>query len=170
MPSLRQSLKNRLRDAARVAVLAVGSEWRGDDAAGMLAGRNVEKRRRASGCRWKRKVKVFLGETAPENLTGAIRAWQPTHLVVLDAADMGKRGGRVEVFGPHDMEGLSCSTHQLPLSVMIDYMLKDQAFEAMVVGIQPRQMNYGRKVSPGVARAAEKTGAMLAEVFEGVLG
>ena len=82
-PSLSRRLRARLDKASRIAVLAVGSSLRGDDAAGLLTARRLQK------LRWPKRpsVKVLLGETAPENLTGEIRAYQPTHLVVIDAID-----------------------------------------------------------------------------------
>ena len=70
MSGLKTSLKNRLEGAAKIAVLGIGSLLRADDAAGMLVAEEVEKR--CGKTKGKPEVKVFFGETAPENLTGEI--------------------------------------------------------------------------------------------------
>ena len=43
MPNLEKFLKNRLKEASRVAILAIGSEFRSDDAAGLLVAENLKK-------------------------------------------------------------------------------------------------------------------------------
>ena len=83
MPNLEKFLKNRLKEASRVAILAIGSEFRGDDAAGLLVAENLKKLLKVSS----RKFKVFIGATAPENLTGDIKRFNPSHILLVDSID-----------------------------------------------------------------------------------
>ena len=87
MQSLTTELKNRLKAAKRIAVLGVGSELRGDDVAGMLVAGAVQKK--------SKKIRVFLGATAPENLTGEIIKFKPTHLIIVDTADIKEKPGTI---------------------------------------------------------------------------
>lgn len=188
-------MQKRLEGAQRVALLAVGSELRGDDAAGLLVADYLEK-----GLRLKAKgrspsaaerhqesngsahpasavslqplafglrpsFRIFLGHTAPENCTGAIKQFAPTHLVIVDAADLGQPPGAIVVLEPEQIAGVSFSTHQMPLSVMLEYLRTSMAFEAVVIAIQPVQLAYDRPVTPVVRRAARRLAAALADAI-----
>jgi len=98
MESLQARLRRELEGARTVAVLAVGSALRGDDAAGLLAAERLEKDYKpASGCP---SVAVLVAGTTPENLTGELKRLQPTHVIVIDAADMGEKAGHVALIEP----------------------------------------------------------------------
>ena len=160
MASPRTILKTRLEGAERIAVLAVGSWLRGDDAAGLLAARELEKRRgnAADGAR----LAIFMGETAPENLTGEIRRFAPTHLIILDAADSGGAPGDIEILGAESLgEGDSFSSHRLPLRVLTDYLRASLDCEVTIVGIQPARCEFGEEASAAARQAARKVAAMI---------
>ena len=94
---------------------------------------------------------VFFGETTPENLTGEIRAFGPSHVVILDAADLGRRPGTVELV-PVDAPSLSvsASTHGLPLEVLANYLRQSIGCDVLVLGIQPASRQFGRPPSKSV--------------------
>jgi hydrogenase 3 maturation protease len=147
----------------RLAVLAVGSELRGDDAAGILAGGALAdalaKKPPAFACQ------VFLGHSAPENLTGAVRQFGPTHLLVLDAAQSNAPPGGVAVLDEQMIAAnASASTHSLPLAVVIDYLVELTSCKAMVIGIQPGNLELGGGVSPAVEAAAKELAQTLAAI------
>jgi len=160
--NLKANLRNRLRGAQRIAVLAVGSALRGDDAAGLLAAAELQKRliRRGPGP----EIAVFVGGTCPENLSGEIKKFQPTHLVILDAADIGRGAGQAELIDP-DHVGLnaSVSTHSLPVKVLTDYLRHFVSCQVVIVGIQPSTREFGREPSEPVVRAAADVAAAIVE-------
>ncbi|MFH1709804.1 MAG: hydrogenase maturation protease, partial [bacterium] len=105
MQDLKNKLKESLKGAKKVAVLGVGSQLRADDIAGILAAQELDK---CSGDIGKAlDFKVFLGYAAPENLSGEIRKYEPDHLIIIDAADIGKEPGDVAVFTPENCGGMS---------------------------------------------------------------
>ena len=67
MADLTKHLQNKLNGARRVAILGIGSEYRQDDAAGMLVASYIDRGIGKGPLR--RRIKVFYGGTAPE--TGA---------------------------------------------------------------------------------------------------
>ena len=71
MQKLKMQLKQKLENAGKVAVLGVGSELRGDDVAGIMAAEQIERISRPKTTA--PELKVFIGHTAPENLTGEIK-------------------------------------------------------------------------------------------------
>ena len=77
---LKIALTNSLKGVNKLAILGVGSELRGDDIAGMVAAEIIQKANHKN-------ITVFLGATAPENLTGEIKKFNPSHLLIIDAAD-----------------------------------------------------------------------------------
>ena len=154
-PSLMSALSKALDagpqiDARQVVVLGVGSELRGDDAAGVLVAARLA-RRGPSG------VHVIVGGTAPENLTAEVRSLSPSHLLIVDSADMGESPGSVRVIVPAEIGGASFSTHSLPLSLLAEYVRRETGCRVTVVGMQPRSVEPGRGVSHEVERAIEET-------------
>jgi hydrogenase maturation protease HycI len=160
--NLKMLLRASLEGANRVAVLGVGSELRGDDQAGLLVTQRLRKR-----CKFNRscpQIELFHGATAPENLTGEIKQYRPSHLILIDAADVGKAPGTVEVIGPESISGVSFSTHGMPLKILADYMRESIHCKVMVIGIQPKTMELNGVVSPEI-RASVRQVAMAIEAI-----
>ena len=156
MTSLITLLQNRLDGEKRVAVLAIGSELRGDDAAGILVGRSIIRRSRS------RKLKVFLGETAPENLTGEIRKFKPSHIILVDTADMKERPGTVLLLKPEELsKDITFSTHKMPAEVLIEYFIKSMGAGVTFIGIQPLNIKFGTKISKSVQRSAKRVASAI---------
>ena len=182
MESFLNTLRRSLKDARRVAVLAIGSPLHGDDAAGLLvaeAFRRIRKGRRAKAARsrtrkprsptpppklQRRRIGIFIGETAPENLTGPIRKFRPSHLVILDAADApGKKPGSISLVRRGLLRGgSSISTHNLPVNILVEYIRQSQPCEVLILGIQPKSHEFGRPLSAPVREAARRAASGLA--------
>jgi hydrogenase 3 maturation protease len=159
MQKLIQELKNRLKPAKAIALLGVGSELRGDDAAGIMVAGQLEK-----ACRGNKRLKVFIGHTAPENLTGEIKRFNPTHLVIVDCADLGKKAGDAALIDIDNMAGVSFCTHQLPVKVMADYLWQSIQCQIIIVGIQPKQLKFASKASKEIMKSARQLTKALKEI------
>ena len=61
----------------RVVVIGVGNPLRGDDAVGMAVIDHLERRALKN-------VLLLRAESAPENFTGPIREYEPTHVLMVD--------------------------------------------------------------------------------------
>ena len=156
MLSIKILLSNRLDGEKRVAVLAIGSELRGDDAAGILVGKSILRR-----CKSK-KLKVFLGETAPENLTGEIRKFKPSHIILVDTADLKERPGTVLLLKPEELsKDITFSTHKMPAEVLIEYFIKSMGAGVTFIGIQPRTIKFGTKISKDVRESAREVASAI---------
>jgi hydrogenase 3 maturation protease len=155
-PDLSNSLKKKLNKASRVVLVGVGSELRGDDAAGLLVAQKLATR--------DSRLVTLIGGTAPENLTGEIKRLRPSHLIIVDSADLQAAPGAIEVVGYEKIGGHSFSTHSAPLKMMIDYLLADIAFEPIVIGIQPKSLEFGAAVSKEVMKAVDEVVAALLSI------
>jgi len=111
-------------------VLTVGNSMMGDDGAGPLLAELMSNRPIAG---WT----VVDGGSAPENVIHRVHALRPQRVVVVDAADMGLVPGDIRLIDPADIAAMFImSTHNLPLSFIID-QLKEDIAEVWFVGIQP---------------------------------
>lgn len=165
MTKLTAVLKQKLENAGKVAVLGVGSELRSDDAAGVIAAQQIKKISRQKKKSAPR-VKVFIGETAPENLTGEIKKFQPSHLIIIDSSDTNAPPGQVTIISPEKVGGTSFCTHSLPLKVMVDYLRQSCGCETIIIGIQPKSLSVGGLISEEVDRAAKELAAIIVNLLE----
>ena len=158
-------LKAALRQARRIAVVGIGSDLRGDDCAGLLVIREL---RTALGRTRPVRIRLFDGGTAPENLTGEILRFKPSHILLVDAADLGLQPGAVKLIAPDKIAGMSGSTHVLPLKILADYLTQSLPCPAniagqsqaggqvVVIGIQPGRTDFGAAVSREIKLAARR--------------
>lgn len=142
----------------RVAVVGVGHELRGDDAAGPAVARRVLA---SAGER----LLVVDGGPAPENVTGVLRRFQPDLVLLVDAADLGAEPGTVRWLTPDVIEGLSATTHTMPLSMLARYLQHELDCGIYLVGIQPAQNDIGQPLSDPVEKAVGAVSAGLQAVF-----
>jgi hydrogenase 3 maturation protease len=149
MENLYAFLSERIGGFTRLAVLGVGSVLRADDAAGMEIVRILEERLAPEqSC-----VRLFGGETAPENFCGSIKRFAPTHLLIVDAADVGLFPGQFADICPQDVGGPTYCTHMLPLKIMVDYLVRETGAEVTLLGIQYRTLEFDGEMSPEVKAA-----------------
>ena len=161
METFKRILKKSLNDAARIAVLGVGSDLRGDDCAGLLVAESLQ---RACGSARPKRMKVFFGGTAPENVTGEIKRYRPTHVVMIDSAEMGAPAGTVRLIDPAKVGGVSFCTHSLPLTVLTDYLEQELGCAILLIGIQPKAIAFSGAVAPQVKRASVALAGILATI------
>lgn len=166
--NLRQSLNQRLEGARRLCILGMGSELRSDDGAAMLV---VEALTAAeSGGRFPAgSLQALWGSTAPENLTGEIRRFKPTHLILIDTADMGLEPGGMALIDFSDIDGVSFSTHRLPTTILADYILATIECSLVIIGIQPAVMTPCGEITEPIRRAAGELTAMIIEIAAATL-
>lgn len=141
-------LKEFLKDAAKTAFLAIGSELRGDDAAGILTANELKRKDLPDD------FEVFIGYTAPENLTGEIKKFAPSHLIICDAAESGLNAGEISIISADDIHGAAFSTHMMPMNVFIEYLSNDNPCKTLILGIQPATLEFGAEVTEAVKNSA----------------
>ena len=98
-----QILYNKLRlfltGAQRIVILGVGNDMRRDDRIGIeilseLINLSLLK---------DSQIKMINAGTTPENFTHPIENWNPSHLLIVDAADMGENPGEIELIQMDDI-------------------------------------------------------------------
>ena len=143
-----QDFFNQFTDSRRIVILGIGSELCGDDSAGMLCAELLKK----EFCK-NENVLVIAASTAPENFTGEICDFRPDALFMIDAADLGMSPGEIAVIDVDDIQGISFSTHMLPLSMLVQYLHLTVKCKIGIIGIQFKNKSYGDIVCPEVQAA-----------------
>ncbi len=91
----RERLAASLEGLRRLAVLGIGNELYGDDGAGVALARLLAQSGIAPGM-----MQAFEAGPAPENFTGSLRKFMPSHVLMVDAANLGLEPGSTRSPGP----------------------------------------------------------------------
>lgn len=155
-------MKNELLDLLKscsdpkICVLGIGSEFKADDAAGVVIAQQLQAKCEDKKCSFTSSVLCIDGSTAPENFTGDIKRFAPTHLFIIDAAEMGEKPGTVRLIPNDKVGGVSFSTHVLPIAVMINYLKQSINFESIIIGIEPKDFEFGKEMTKDVKKSVDE--------------
>jgi hydrogenase 3 maturation protease len=136
----------------RVAIVGIGNNLRNDDAAGMLVARELRHRECAADAGH---LLVIQAGHAPENVTGELRSFAPDLILLIDAAEMRDVPGAICWVPIQSIQGMSASTHSLPLSMLARYLTLELNCMVALIGIQPKSNDVGEIVSAEVLRAID---------------
>ena len=141
-------------------VVTVGNEMMGDDAAGPLLARMIE---RLPLDDWE----VLDGGNAPENYVFKIREFKPEWVTIVDAADMSLECGEIRQIEKDDIGSLFLmTTHTLPLTYLLE-AIREFVPSVELIGIQPEVLAFGYPVSPRVEQAVQHIYSLLERSGEG---
>jgi len=159
MNNLKKYLNNKLKNYKRILVFGIGSELKADDSCGLIIADIISKKVKSP------KIKAVIASTAPENFTGEIKKFNPSHLIIIDCAQMGKTPGEYAIIEYEDISGISFSTHTLPLKIVINYLNEFVKPEIIIIGIEPKTINFGEKPSKEVLFACEEISKTIISCF-----
>lgn len=163
----------------RVAIVGVGNELKGDDAAGLLVVRFLKNLLVQRGIDFLQSPirdqseyqakSVFLIEAglAPENFSGSLRLFRPDIVLLIDAANLGAQVGGFLWLERDRVTGFGGSTHLLPLSILADFLVRELNCEIYFIGIQPGKLAYDAPKSRAVRKSVERIASDLAKVIAG---
>jgi hydrogenase 3 maturation protease len=144
-----------LKDATVVVVIGMGNELRADDAVGLHVVRLLKPFTHE-------KLKVFEGHMTPEAYIGPACASHPTHVLIVDAAELGQKPGAWQVLSKNNVEQGLFTTHTIP-AVEIAAEIQRRCSAAVVfVGIQPKS----RDISLGLSRECQKAAEEISEIIK----
>lgn len=189
MSSWQDLLRARLatRPNPKVAILGIGHELRGDDAAGVvvarelqaivgatLAGRSVGQAHAPRPTAAEQRtwadlpLRIIDAGAAPEAFTGPLRRFAPNLVIMIDAAQMDRPPGAIRAIEWPDAIGLSASTHTLPLNVIAQYLVGELACEVIILGLQAAANDFDTPLSPPMRRAVDEVTLTLAALLTSI--
>jgi hydrogenase 3 maturation protease len=134
----------------RVAIVGIGNELNGDDAAGVLVARQLNEI-----IHQPESALIIEGATAPENFTGLLRRFQPDRVLLVDCAAMQAAPGMVAWLEWGQIDGLSASTHTLPPTVLAAFLVNELHCKVALLGIQPATTEFDAPMTPAVMDAVK---------------
>lgn len=151
-----------LSSLRRACLVGIGSDLRGDDSAGLAVARTLLGR---EGCQGLPNLLILEGGLAPENQTGILRAFRPELVLFVDAAQMDEPPGAIRWIPLEGIDGMSASSHSLPLSMLAEYLTAELGCEVVVLGIQPGQNDIDAGLTPAVHAAVAAIVTELEKLF-----
>lgn len=158
--ALASMLGEELSGWKQIVILGIGNEFSGDDRLGFQAARKL-KRALSNTPR----IDVIATGTSPENFTGPLRKLSPSHVVLIDAAELGEAVGTIELIEPHRIEKRTPSTHTMPLYMLTEYLEQELGAKVLILGIQPESLSFDTAVSEEVKASIDKLTRLLVEVI-----
>jgi hydrogenase 3 maturation protease len=101
-------------------------------------------------------ILIIEAGQAPENTTAELRKFAPDLVFIIDAAEMGQRPGAIQWIPEEAIDGMSASTHSLPLSMLARFLTLDLNCMVTLLGIQPGSIEVGGEISAEVLHAIQE--------------
>ena len=152
------SRKNNRLGLPRTCLVGIGSDLRGDDSAGLLVVRSLQHLQSSN-------LLIIDGGPTPENFSSKIKKFNPELIIFIDAAHMDEPPGTVQWIPLESIDGMSASTHSLPLSLLANYLTTELGCRIAILGIQPAQNETGSSSSLLVQAAKEEIITELENLF-----
>jgi hydrogenase 3 maturation protease len=158
--NLQKALKEWLANSKRVVVAGIGNPIRSDDFVGVKIVQDLQGKLPES-------VYLIECETVPESFLQPIVEFNPTHVLLIDAAILGLKTGETRLVNPEQMTAFpAISTHMLPLRIFCEYITSTTKAKIALLLIEPGNVEFGEGLTPEVQAAAEKITKMLLKLFK----
>lgn len=145
-----KELEEWFSNAKRVVVAGIGNPIRTDDFIGVVI---------AQGLRGKVSKTVYLieCETVPESFTQEIIDFNPTHVLLVDAALLGLEPGNFRLIEPEQLMAYPAfSTHVLPLRIFCDHIKEATKAKIALLVIQPENVDFGEGLTTTLQVSAKR--------------
>jgi len=152
---IKEELEKWLSGFERVVVAGIGNPIRMDDFVGVTIVQDL--RGNVSD-----KVLLIECETVPENFLRQIIDFDPTHVLLIDAAVLGLKPGESRLVNPEQLTNFPpFTTHMLPLRIFCEYLSKTTEAKIALLLMEPKKADFGEGLTPEIEAAAQKITSIL---------
>jgi len=130
---------------SKTVVLGIGNRLRKDDAAGSIVAELLKDK--------DTDILAIDSETTPENWTGKIARMNPEKIIIVDTANFNGKPGDFRILRENQIDWYGFSTHTLPISFVIEDLKSRCSAEITLLGIQPKNTDFGEDISPEVKKS-----------------
>jgi len=159
--NVQEELRKWLSAAQRIVLAGIGSPIRMDDFIGVKIVQSLE---------GKVPDRVFLieCETVPESFIQQIVDFDPTHILLIDAALLNLKPGNSRLVEPEKLTTTPAfSTHMLPLRIFCEYLSTTTKARIALLLIEPKQTDFGEVLSLEVETSAQRISKALLQALGG---
>ncbi|MGA2385478.1 MAG: hydrogenase maturation protease [Candidatus Bathyarchaeia archaeon] len=157
--SIKTELKNWFADAKRTVVAGIGNPIRTDDYVGLRIVEDLKEKLPA-------RVLLLEAETVPESYLSDIEDFQPSHVLLIDAAFLGLNPGDACLLDAEKIDVSSAvTTHLLPLRVFCEYVKQATGAKIGLLLIEPKSMEFGEGLTAQVKASADRLVKLLLDLL-----
>ncbi|MHA1950375.1 MAG: hydrogenase maturation protease [Candidatus Thorarchaeota archaeon] len=149
MIGFEEELKDFIAGAEKIAVLGIGNDLRTDDGLGLFIIDNLEID--------DPRIMIENMGSVPEGFAKNLASFGAERVIMVDAADMLKPPGHIELITKDRIGGITISTHNMPLSFLMMYLDQETGGKSLLIGIQPKSIQFGEGLTPEIQKVADKT-------------
>jgi hydrogenase 3 maturation protease len=150
----------------RICLIGIGNDLRGDDSVGLIVARTLSRDARFQSAP---NFLILEGGPAPENQTGKLRTFQPELVLFVDAAHLDAAPATIQFVPLESIDGMSASSHSLPLSMLAHYISFEFDCKVEVLVIQPAQYEIASKLSPAVLSTVDEVVGLVRNILATLL-
>jgi len=149
-------------NARRIVIVGIGNPLRRDDNVGVEIVKGLEGKVQKS-------VLLIKSETVPESYIEPILEFNPSHILILDAALFGLAPGAIKLMEVSEVKTTAISTHALPLQIFCKYLAETIEAKIALLLIQPGDTNFGEGLTRELRLARKKLVNDLAKIIKGLI-
>ncbi len=145
-----KELKDWFESKKKVVLVGVGNPIRQDDNVGLKIIEGMQGKVGENVC-------LLECEMVPEGYLLDIEEFKPSHVLIIDAAVLGRQPGAADLVKPTEVAAFSTiSSHMLPLRLFCEYIHKSTGAKIKLLLVEPKCLEFGEGLSVEVQAAAEK--------------
>jgi len=134
----------------KVVVAGIGDSLRADDNFGPKIVEKLQNKVRKD-------ILLLECETVPESYILNIEQFKPSHVLLIDAAEMGLQPGNSRLVGTETIPKTSAiSSHVLPLRVFCEYLQNVTGAKIAMLLVEPKSMELKEGLTPEIQAEARK--------------
>jgi hydrogenase 3 maturation protease len=157
---IEKELENWFAGRKKVVIAGIGNPIRTDDYVGLNLVEELKGKLPETVC-------LLEAETVPESYLLDIEEFNPSHVLLIDAAFLGLNPGEASLLEAEKIVDYSAiTTHLLPLRIFCDYIKQATGAKIALLLIEPKSMEFGEGLTAEVHVAAER----LTKILLGLLG
>jgi hydrogenase 3 maturation protease len=159
MKDVEKELSDFLSGAKKIAVLGIGNDLRTDDGLGPFIVENL-------GIESPNILVENVG-SVPEGFARPLAEFGAERVILIDAADMRKPVGHIEMVTKDRIGGISISTHSMPLSFLMMYLEQETGGQTILLGIQPKSIQFGEGLTQEIQEVVDRVIDTLRNLLKG---
>lgn len=143
----------------RAVIIGIGNLLRCDDGVGVEVVRRLKKKFS------KDTILLIESESVPEDFIEPIVEFNPSHILIIDAAFLGLEPGSMKLTNSSKISGVAISTHALPIQIFCGYLTNVTRARIALLLIQPKDVDFGEGLSPELRKTVEKVVNVLLSIL-----
>jgi hydrogenase 3 maturation protease len=157
--AIKKKLKNWFTDSKKVVIAGIGNPIRCDDYVGLKIVEQLKGK-------LPKNILLLEAETVPESYLSDIQDFEPSHVLLIDAANLGLNSGQTRLVDAEVIANYSTiTTHLLPLRIFCEYIKQATGAKIALLLIEPENMEFGEGLTPKVAATAQRITKVLTKLF-----